>query len=217
MSNALVDIRAQLRRELEEQKNRVAAPSKNKISTLGKTFTLPDGRSNPGPLNLIVLDWRVSHEYYTGIYDPSKPAIPTCWAKGLTLDIGPDPTVVEKPKSESCVTCQYNQFGSGPTGKNKACKESRILAVVPPDFTADVMPLTLEVSPTAIRSFDGWVTLLKQRGIHPIQTVVEIGFRADLHYPSLVFSGWTELPDDKLAEAWALRDKANLLLDRDAA
>ena len=215
MSKAVVDIRAQLKAELEAQKSRVAPPTDGKISTRGKVFTLPDGRTSNGPLKLIILDWRIVHAYYTGIYDPAKRASPDCWALSTDLDCAPDPTKVKTIKCESCAKCPFNEYGSGATGKGKACKESRRLAVIPTDATEDTIPLVLEVSPTGIKSFEAMVTRLNSIGKHPMEAVAEVAFKSDAHYPTLVFNVDSMLDDDQLAIAFAIRKMAEPILDRD--
>lgn len=217
MTNAVVDIRAQLRAEIEATKDRVAPPSGGKISTQGKIFTLPDGRTSSGPLKLIVLDWRIVHSYYTGIYDPAKRASPDCWALSTNLDCAPDPAKVKAAKCDSCAKCPFNEWGSAATGKGKACKESRRLAVIPTDATPDTIPLLLEVSPTGIKSFEAYVTRLNSIGKHPMEAVAEVAFKSDAHYPTLVFGVDSMLDDDQLAIAFAIRKMVDPILDRDPA
>ena len=47
----VVSVQDELRKELDTLKERVDPPSGFMISTKGKTFTLPDGSANPGPLD----------------------------------------------------------------------------------------------------------------------------------------------------------------------
>lgn len=215
MSTALVDIRAQLKAELESQRERVAPPAGGRISTRGKIFTLPDGRSSQGPLSLVVLDWRVSHAYYTGIYDPAKITSPVCWAISTGLNCAPDPTKVKTAKHSDCVTCPFNEYGTAANGKSKACKETRRLAVAPVDATINDTPLLLEVSPTGIRSFEAFVLNLESVGKHPMEVVGEVAFKSDAAYPTLVFGNPKPLDDERLAVMFELRKRAGNILDRD--
>lgn len=214
MTKQVLDIRAQLRAEIEATRTRVAPPSGGKISTKGKVFTLPDGRTSNGPLKLVILDWRISHNYYTGLYDPAKRSAPDCWSLSTTLDCAPDPEKVKTPKCDSCAACPFNEYGSG-QGNGKACKESRRLAVIPPDADVNTAPLILEVSPTGIKGFEAMVTKLSSMGKHPMESIAEVAFKSDAHYPTLVFNVDSMLDDDQLAIAFAIRKIAEPILDRE--
>lgn len=215
MSTALVDIRAQLKAELEAQRERVAPPSGGRISTKGKIFTLPDSRTSQGPLSLVILDWRVSHAYYTGIYDPAKIKAPDCWAISATVACAPDPAKVKVAKHSECASCPFNEYGTAPNGKSKACKETRRLAVVPADATISDTPLLLEVSPTGIRGFESHVLALESVGKHPLEVVTEVAFKSDATYPTLVFGNPAPLDDERIAVMFELRKRAGAILDRD--
>lgn len=211
-STALLDIRARLKAELVDQRERIAPPSGNRISTEGKQFKLPDGtvlRGNlgktgtDGPLTCIILDWRITHMYRPGMYDAKKHEIPSCWAISRTLDCAPDPSKVTSAKHESCDGCPFNEFGSAMNQKGKACKEGRRLAVIPADATEETIPWILELPPTSIRGFEAYVTRLNGLGQHPMEIITEVGF-ADSAYPVPVFVPQTQASDATLAVAYAL-------------
>jgi hypothetical protein len=214
-STSLVDIRAQLKAQLEAQRSRVEGPSSARISTAGKLFTLPDGRTSQGPLSLVTLDWRITHAYYTGIYDPAKPKSPDCWAISETVNCAPDPAKVKTPKHSSCNSCPFNEYGSA--GRGKACKETRRLAVAPLDAQVGDKPFLLEASPTAIKSFEGLVTALAAKGLTPLEVVTEVGFKSDATYPTLVFAPAAALTDEQLATMFEIRSRAAAILDRGMA
>lgn len=214
-STAIVDIRAQLRAQLEAQRERVEAPSGTRISTKGKVFTLPDGTVSNGPLSLVILDWRITHAYYTGIYDPAKPRSPDCWALSNTVACAPDPLKVKAPKHSECTSCPFNEYGTAATGRGKACKETRRLAVVPPDAKPGDMPFLLEVSPTGIKSFESLVYALAGRGLTPLEFITEVAFKSDATYPTLVFSPAAPLDDERVANLYEIQQRAGTILDRD--
>jgi hypothetical protein len=214
-STSLVDIRAQLKAQLEAQRSRIEGPSSSRISTAGKQFTLPDGRTSQGPLSLVILDWRITHAYYTGIYDPAKPKAPDCWAISETINCAPDPGKVRTPKHASCNGCPFNEYGTASVGRGKACKETRRLAVAPLDAQVGDKPFLLEVSPTGIRSFESLVTALSAKGLTPLEVVAEVGFKSDATYPTLVFAPAAALDEDQLATMFEIRSRAAAVLDRD--
>ena len=213
-STAMVDMRAQLKANLEAMRDRVDTSSTGgRISTAGKIFTIPGGATSSGPLSLVILDWRIAHAYYTGIYDPAKPKAPDCWAMSSTLNCAPDPAKVRTPKHSDCQSCPFNEWGS--RGKGKACKETRRLAVAPLDAKPGDTPFLLEVSPTGIKSFEGLITTLQSKGVTPMEAVTEVAFRSDATYPTLVFSPAALLTDEQLAVMFEINSRSAKILDRD--
>lgn len=214
--SAVLDIRAQLRAELEAQKGRVAPPTGNRISTKGKMFTFPDGKTSAGPIDLIILDWRITHQLLPP-YNPSKFSPPSCWAISKTVDGAAPSDKVFDPKCDACVNCANNQFGSSPVGKGKACKEQRRLAVVPADATESTQVLILDVSPTGIKSFDGYVDRLRStREMIPLQVITSVAFDPSQAYPTLLFGNPQPVDDDaQLAVLMNLRKAAESALDRE--
>jgi hypothetical protein len=185
----VLDIQAQLKAELEAAKSAVAPPSGFVISTKGKQFTLPDGSVSAGPMVAIILDWVTMNMYYSGAYNPSKPADPECWALGRDLaTLGPSEGVPKK-QGEDCGSCAKNEWGSATGGgKGKACKNTRRLLVIGPEgLTKDSQPYTLTVSPTGLKHFDKYVSSLTARGTHPMEMLTEISFDPSEAFPSLRF------------------------------
>lgn len=215
-SNTPATIQEQLRNELANLGNRVAPPSGNNISLKGGVFNLPDGTTHKGPLECIILDWRIVNAFYTGPYDPQNPKPPKCWAISEELDAAAPPDEVEEKQAEACNVCPMNEFGSAPTGKGKACKNQRRLAVVPLDATAETQPMTLTVSPSGLGKFESYVVRLggPEFEAMPIQMMTRIGFDANVTYPSLIFSPGDRVPEDRLNIMMTLRQAAQPLLDR---
>tara|TARA_B100000678_G_scaffold287994_2_gene295604 strand:+ start:12335 stop:13210 length:876 start_codon:yes stop_codon:yes gene_type:complete len=76
--------------------------------------------------------------YYEGKYDPDNKAPPACfafWDGDEDTEMAPHPKVDEEDiferQSEDCDSCPLNAWGSAETGKGKACKNQRRLAVIP--------------------------------------------------------------------------------------
>lgn len=216
MTTALKTIQDQIKAELANVRKTVAQPSGFRISTKGKVFTLPDGASSPGPLNVVVLDHRNIHQYFKGVYNPNKPEKPSCFASNkIIADLAPHPDATV-PQAENCKDCAQNQWNSSPTGgKGKACKNTVRLAVVPPDAEADTPPFILEISPTGLKSWNMLVANLETMGLIPAQVCVEIAFNPNETYPSLVFSN--PRPHDNMEIIWALRERAQAILNTSPA
>jgi hypothetical protein len=217
MTTAIAKMREQLRQELAGLNKRISPPSGNNISTKGKVFSMPDGSTNPGPMAAVILDWRAVNQYYNGVYDPAKPVSPVCWAIHSEPDQQAPSAACPDQKAETCTECAMNKFGSAPTGKGKACKNTRRLAIVPADATVDTIPMILTVSPTGIKNFESYVNQLGagENGQMPIEVATHIGFKPDAAYPTLVFGKPVSLTDEQLAVMLKLREVAQASLDRE--
>lgn len=216
MSTALTNIKEKIKQELATQSRTFEQPGAAKISTAGKKFTLPNGQTSQGPLRVIILDHRHMHTYYTGVYNPNSPETPKCFAIGKLVDELAPSEAAEKPQSEGCKECEHNQWGSDPQGgKGKACKNSVRMLVAPADLGDKAEAMALDASPTSMKSFNSLLSRLDSNGLLPIQTVVEITFNDEVAYPQLIFKEVGA--NDKLEEAWALREASQPLLERHPA
>ena len=186
-SGAVISIQEQLRAQAAAMAGRIAPPTGNKIKIgQNKQFTLPDG-SVTDTLDLVIVDFTSKNTFYEGAFDPNNITPPACFA------IGPEPKNLvpsansPAKQSDDCASCPLNQFGS--SGKGKACKNSRVLAVLPPEADADTPIWTLEVSPTGIKGFDGFAGNVNRAfGMPPISVVVTVSFNPAETFASLVFS-----------------------------
>ena len=204
-STSLVSIQDQLRELAAAAAGRIAPPSGNVIRvTQDKKFNLPDGTKSEGPLDLVIIDFVSRNEYYEGSYDPNNIAPPVCFA------IHPEPKLMvpsensSDKQSDTCAACPQNQFGS--SGKGKACKNTRVLAVLPPDADESTPLWLLKVSPTAIKGFDALIGSLSRMQAAPVQMVVEVGFNTSETFSSLVFAD--PRPNDNVAVHLARLDEA---------
>jgi hypothetical protein len=106
----------------------------------GQFFGLKSGvltfNGNPMPNNemaVIVIDSVLENVYYEGRYDPDTPQAPICFAFGRDdKTMEPHKLVVEAGTNqcEQCHGCPMNEFGSADTGKGKACRNTRRVAMI---------------------------------------------------------------------------------------
>lgn len=210
---AVMSLQDQIKAELAQVNKMVTVNEGTKISAKGKVFTLPNGTSNSGPMTAIILDWRNLRNYYTGVYNPNKPVPPVCFSQGkIVEDLKPSANC-QKPQNETCEGCPFDEWGSAATGRGKACKNSVRLALVGANPTEKSKVMTLDVSPTAIKSFNAMITTLQGMGKLPVQMTTEISFDPAEAFPKLVFGGFQ--PHDDLEVAMALREKAQEILNRE--
>lgn len=214
-STAVVDIQAMLRQQAEANASRIE-PGSGKAIRIGqdKSFTLPDGTKTRESLELVVVDFISRNEYYEGAYNKDDITPPACFA------ISPEPRgmvpSVNSPNKQcdDCASCPMNQFGSSPTGSGKACKNTRVLAVMPVDATEESEIWTLKVSPTGIRNFDGFVAGVNRTlQLPPVGVVITVGFNPAVDYASLEFTD--PQPNDNVAVHLARQEEARELLMRE--
>lgn len=212
----LVSIKAEMAAMLAAQADKTAPAGGNAIRiTQDKKFTLPDGSTIPGPLQLVIVDFGTEHRFYEGAYDPRAITPPNCFALGsnplkmMMSKNAPDPQAVDK--DGSCQSCPNNQWDSAGVGKGKLCKNSRVLAVLPPDADADTPMWKLTVSPTALKGFDAFVTGV-QRVFQttPLGVVVTVGLDESVTYSKLVFSD--PVPNENLEAHFGRLAEAKELL-----
>lgn len=217
MGTEMVDIKAQLAQELAELDKTVAPPSGNRISLKGKTFTFPDGKTSPGPINAVILDWRNINTYYKGAYNPAKVEAPSCFALNKNLTELTPSTNCADPQNKVCEGCQWNDWGSAPGGgRGKACKNTVRIAIVPPDAKADTPPWTIDLAPSSCTAFNNMVSAVRgQLGMLPLQTQVTLDFDANESYPKVTFADPEALPEALVPLMFDLRGAAQALLDKE--
>ena len=184
----IVDIQALLRAQAAAVSEKTAPASGNFIRvTQDKHFMLPDGTKTPGPLELVIVDFGSKNNFYEGSYDPKNISPPACFAIGSNpLKMVPSDNSPLK-QAVDCASCPNNQFGSD--GEGKACKNSRLLAVLPPDADEDTPLWMLATSPTANKGFDGYVSsVARVFAMPPVGVITTVGFDPSVTYAKLIFS-----------------------------
>lgn len=184
-SGALVSIKEQMAAELASLASRTAPPSGAKIKAKKTGFTMPDG-TETDTFDCVIIDFVTAHNFYPGKYDPKNIVPPDCAARGeiptAMMPFADAPDV----QSDSCSVCPMNQFGSD--GDGKACKNSRLLAVLPPDADESTPIWLLEVSPTAIKGFDGYVgSVARSFQMPPIGVITTVSLDPNVDYAKIVF------------------------------
>lgn len=185
-AGAVVDIKAALAAQVASLGERIQ-PAGGISIRLGKgKFTMPDGTETPGPIRVVVVDFAVTHDFYRGKYDPKNIVPPDCFGIGSNPKQMVPSDNAPNRQADDCQSCPMNEFQSA--GNGKACKNGRALAVLPPDDAEADMWL-LSVSPTALKSFDGFVaSAARLYNMPPVGVSVEVSLDANVDYPKLVFS-----------------------------
>lgn len=186
-AGGLVSVKEMMAAQLAALQGKTAPAGGNAIRiTQDKQFILPDGSKTPGPVQVVIVDFTSRNEFYEGAYDKNNIVPPTCFAIGdIPAKLVPSSNS-PVAQSEDCASCPMNAFGSA--GAGKACKNTRVLAVLPPDADEDTPLWTIKVSPTAIKNFDGYVkNVSRMFSVPPVGVVTEISFDDSKDYASLSF------------------------------
>lgn len=163
---------------------------------------VPDNR-----MACVIVDVLIEHAYYEGRYDPDNPSPPNCFAFGRDEnEMEPHRVCVDAGSAQNDVCgmsgrdgcCPLNEFGSADTGRGKACKNTRRLALlpVPGEFDAngkftvdqDELPNWLENSSfgffrpgvTSVKAFSNYI---KQAGeamkLPPFGLITKVEIKPD--------------------------------------
>ena len=207
----IANIDAELAAEAAAIADSIGAPSSNRIDIQDKVFKLPDGQILQAPIDMIIVDHLSKNLFYEGEWDPKNPEGPICWAihrdvKKLT----PSKTAPQVQNKGDCDSCPMNEWGS--SGEGKACKNTRALAVLLPNVGDGKELYTFNVSPTAIKSYDGYVnTVLKMFKTTPIKVVTEVMFHPEKRWAYPLFGD--PRPNADYLEHFARRDEARAMLE----
>jgi hypothetical protein len=208
-------LKEEFSREALAIKDAIGAPSGDFIGcTKNKTFRLPGSGTEAPEITAIIVDWVTFNQYYPGAYNPKNLQPAVCASLGKVIkDLVPLDGVPD-PQSEGCEGCPKNEWGSAGNGsKGKACKNQRLLALLPPDNPAEGPLMLLKVAPTGIKNFDNYVSkFANSNGIvpHPISVVTRIKFDQSSEYSLLVFEA--DGVNNDLEAAAARRKEAQLRL-----
>ena len=207
----LANIDAELAAEAAEIAESIGAPSTNVISIQDKVFKLPDGQILQEPIDVIIVDYLSKNLFYEGAYDPKNPEGPTCWAINRKIsDLSPSPNGPNIQTKGDCEKCPMNEWGSD--GEGKACKNTRALAVLLPNVGEGTQLYTFNISPTAIKSFDGYVnTVLKMYKSPPVKVITEVTFHPEKRWAFPIFSD--PRPNENYVEHVARREEARTMLE----
>ena len=206
-----VDMALLLKQEAEGIAKRVGAPQGHFIKiTQDKKFQLPDGLMSSDPIKAIIVDFASANYYYPNAYNQNSIETPVCFAIGLEPGSLVPSTKSSDRQSEDCAGCPQNAWGSSGRGNSKACKNSRVLALMMPDEDVDSPMYLLRVSPTGIRAFDAYVSAVARVGTSPIGVVTTISFDPNSTYASLRFED--PVPNPIVQHAFARREEARAML-----
>jgi hypothetical protein len=104
------------------------------FSFRGGVMTYQDAPLPDNEMAVVILDHVMENVWYEGAFDPDNPSNPSCFAFGrVEPDLVPHQVVVEAGlnPAHGCHGCPMNEWGSANTGRGKACRNTRRLALIP--------------------------------------------------------------------------------------
>ena len=139
----------------------------------------------------------LNKQYYAGKYVEGSNSPPDCYSLDGKV---PSPSIA-KPVFSNCTLCPKNQYGSmiSETGvKQKACRDTKKLAIVPlGDLRNEQMggPMLFRVPPSSLKDLSSLADALKARGYPYNSVAVRIGFDLEASHPKPIFNAIRPLSD----------------------
>lgn len=202
----------QIRKDLAAISDQTQGSSVERIKLSGRGFTTPDGDTG-ATIKGIIVDFGSAYSHYPAAYDPDNPSPPNCFSMGkIITQLKPDPASPE-PQAESCAVCPKNKFESG-TGKSKACKNTRVIALMQENATDESPIWLMSIPPSSMKFFDTYVssTLRGRHGITPICVVSEISMDGKFDYAAPRFKVDRKLSDEELSFYFTRKAEAESLI-----
>lgn len=109
-------------------------------------------------MDVVVVDYIHENLYFDSKFDPDTPTPPACYAFGRDdKSLTPHEQARER-QSDSCAGCPQNEWGSADTGKGKACRNVRRLALISANGLTEDSVLTGELvyAKLPVTSVKGW-------------------------------------------------------------
>lgn len=215
-STAMISMQEEMAKELANVENTVTIGGGNTIKIdqkNGAYFEIPELGQAESPMDVVIVDYTTQHKYWSGRYDPNNIVPPDCFAIGKNVkDLAPSQNSHE-PQADKCVGCPMNEFGS--SGNGKACKNTRVLAVLPPDAGPDAAIMKLVVSPSGLKAFDNYVAgLAAKMKTLPIGVVTEVSIVPTKSQGYTLAFG-NPRPNENLEVDFGRRDEAQMILNQE--
>jgi hypothetical protein len=134
----------------------------NYIKTRGGQLEYNGGIIPDNKMNVIILDHVLENAFYQGRFDPENPQPPVCFAIGRDSKTMEPHENSSDRQSDACEGCPMNEFGSADTGRGKACKNTRRLALLPEDALENVEDADVAFIKVPVTSVKAWAGYVRQ-------------------------------------------------------
>jgi len=189
------------------------------ISIKGGKFSL-GGAVLGRELDCVIVGYVLEKVYYDNDYVEGAKTSPACFAIGYSEDeLTPDSISPNLQGGDEgmCAGCEFNEWGSG-RGEGKACADKRRLALVVEGESGKVELKILNIPPTSLKNWKGFVNTVETQGLHVMQCAVNIHFDEEhvgSGIPPIIFDFVNEITNEKTLQAMAnTLDEATKLLEQ---
>jgi len=151
------------------------------IGTRNGILSVDDTPIKGNEIRVVVVMSAHENQLYPGRYNPDIKQIPSCFAfsepEGPEDDMRPHEDSSD-PQNADCASCPMNEMGTADTGRGKACKNIRRLAVITEDALEDPAALEeaevrlLKVPVTSVKNWSKYVHRLSEEMQTPAWGVV---------------------------------------------
>lgn len=147
----------------------------------GLTFEIPgDDPNNPDVVKEIIgviVDHHPINAYWSQKFEGQNNP-PDCSSLDGKIGIG--------VPGGNCKTCPYNQFGSDPTGRGKACKNMHRIYIL---REGDMFPLLLTLPPTSLKPFADYLAKrIITKGLRSYGVITKITLKKATNNTGIVYS-----------------------------
>jgi hypothetical protein len=207
------DLKEQLKRDLEKAAAGAGSVVREKIRMSPKGFVPPNGDLTDS-IEGVIVDFVNANTHYPEAFDRDNPTPPDCFATGRIVDLMKPDSAVDKPYFDNCKDCPKNEYESG-VGRAKACKNTKILAIMAVDAKEEDDPIPiLIIPPGAIKFFDTYVstTLKGGHGLPPNAVVTRITMDPKSDFVAPRFKFIRELKDEEMEYFYGRKIEAETIL-----
>jgi len=201
-----------LKTQLAQANKRVGQTEARRIKISITGFTDPAGITGP-ELEIVVIDYSLTHSYFPGAYDPDNIVPPVCHSNSRTFQELAPVEGAPEPQADSCAVCPMNRFKSAPNGKAKACRNYRLLAVVPANDLEGAPLWTFSVAPTSTTRWDAYNKALNHEGLTPMFVKTKVTFEVAGTYAKPIFEMGETLNEQEIAAAISRLEEAREMID----
>lgn len=204
-------------RAAKAKKTEASVATGSFISMKGGILSFMGNAVPDNKLRVVVVDAIMENDLFVGKFDPNSPQSPVCYAFGRDEDEMAPHEAVASPECDRCQGCPHNEWGSADTGKGKACKNVRRLALITEDALdggvegiADAEVAYLKLPVTSVKAWAGFVSQLAATNKPPLAFVTELSVVPDATSQFKVqFKAVEEIDDGDLLGA--LLEKADVV------
>lgn len=164
----------------QQQSAEVVGGSFKSISTRSGVLSVDDVPLKNNELRCVILMSVHENQYYDGPFSSDSVQIPVCYAFGKSdgdgNNLAPHEEAMDK-QSEACEGCWANEMGSADTGRGKACKNIRRLALVTEDAMDNLDEAevrSLKVPVTSVKNWASYVHRIAEEMQRPSWGVVTL-------------------------------------------